>query len=80
MRQALLDWITDLVAEYEFDGLRVDTAPMVKKPFWLEFQTAAGVFAMGEVFDGRVDFVSGFQNQVSAVMVLVLVTGSAGFG
>jgi len=48
------------VKTYGFDGIRIDTCPEVKKPFWKEFNVAAGVFAMGEVFNGDPAYVGPF--------------------
>ncbi|KAL3418572.1 Alpha-amylase A type-3-like protein 1 [Phlyctema vagabunda] len=44
-------WITEMVANYSLDGLRIDAAKHVNKGFWPGFQEAAGVFTLGEVFD-----------------------------
>ena len=38
------DWVKNLVKEYDFDGVRIDTLPEVSKEFWGEFTNAAGVF------------------------------------
>ncbi len=51
-----------LVTKYNLDGLRIDTIPEVPKWFWKQFAESAGVFQIGEVFDGRTDYVSGYQN------------------
>ena len=61
VRATLLQWIKAIVANYSFDGLRVDTTPEVKKPFWQEWNAAAGVYAFGEVFDSDVAYVASFQ-------------------
>jgi alpha-amylase len=61
VRSKLLEWISNLVKRYNVDGLRIDTIPMVKPQFWAEFQTAAGVYAVGEVFSGDVNLVSRYQ-------------------
>ena len=68
VRNTLLDWIKNLVKKYKIDGLRIDTIPEVPKWFWDQFQNAAGVYAVGEVFDGRLDYVSDYQNHVDAVL------------
>lgn len=57
----LIGFIGDLVKTYSIDGLRVDTTPEVNKPFWRAFQAAANVYAVGEVFNGDVQYVSSFQ-------------------
>ncbi|GMH39594.1 hypothetical protein BSKO_07492 [Bryopsis sp. KO-2023] len=55
VRSQLLEWIEELVKKYKFDGVRIDTVPLVEKDFWAEFSKAAGVFTIGEVFDGRIE-------------------------
>ncbi|CAN8105939.1 unnamed protein product [Discula destructiva] len=47
------EWITDLVATYNIDGLRLDSTKHVEPDFWEEFLAAAGVFATGEILDGN---------------------------
>ena len=53
----LLRWIKYMVEKYKLDGLRVDTVPEVPKWFWKKFNKAAGVFQIGEVFNGNVEYV-----------------------
>jgi alpha-amylase len=62
VRVTLLNWIKMLVTKYNIDGLRIDTVPEVPKWFWKQFSESAGIFQIGEVFDGRTDYVSGYQN------------------
>jgi len=62
VRVTLLRWIKALVAKYNIDGIRIDTIPEVPKWFWKQFSESAGVFQIGEVFDGRMDYVAGYQN------------------
>lgn len=57
----LYSWVSALVSAYAIDGLRVDTLPYVPPAVWRRFEAAAGVFAVGEVDDGGVPFVSQFQ-------------------
>jgi alpha-amylase len=45
-------WIGELVSNYSIDGLRLDTVKHVRKSFWPGFCKAAGVFSLGEVWDG----------------------------
>ena len=61
VRATLLDWIHQIVTNYSFDGLRVDTTPEVKPAFWQEWQRSAGVYAFGEVFNADVAYVASFQ-------------------
>lgn len=46
------DWITQLVTTYQIDGLRIDSVKNVETSFWAGFGSAAGVFMLGEVYDG----------------------------
>lgn len=53
-------WIKWLVNEYDFDGVRIDTVKHVPTAFWDSFSAAAGVYTIGEVFDGDVDYLAGY--------------------
>lgn len=48
-------WIRELVANYSIDGLRMDTVKHIRKTFWPGFCKAAGVFALGEIWDGNAE-------------------------
>ena len=63
----LYDWIDDIITEYDFDGIRVDTIPEVPKWFWKEFTSRAGVYSLGECFNGNVDYVSSYQGSLDGV-------------
>jgi len=52
VRQYLIDWIRAVVDKFDFDGIRIDTIPEVAKEFWSEYTESAGVFQMGECFNG----------------------------
>lgn len=69
VRDTLLDWIKNLIVKYNIDGIRIDTIPEVPKWFWKQFAQAAGVYQVGEVFNGRVDFVASYQKEaIDAVL------------
>ena len=51
-----------MVSKYNFDGIRVDTVPHVKNPFWVEYAEAAGVFSIGEVSTGDVGKLAVYSN------------------
>ena len=51
-----------MVQKYNIDGIRIDTIPEVPKWFWKQFSEAAGVYQIGEAFDGRLDYVADYQN------------------
>ena len=46
------EWISDIVSTYSIDGLRVDSVKHQEKSFWAGFESAAGVFMLGEVYNG----------------------------
>jgi alpha-amylase len=53
IRTLLNTWISWLVKEYQFDGVRIDTVKHVQQDFWPDFASAAGVYSIGEVWDGN---------------------------
>ncbi|KAH8689124.1 putative alpha-amylase [Talaromyces proteolyticus] len=60
-------WIGDLVKTYDIDGIRVDGSKQIEPTFFPSFVHSAGVFAMGEVFDGTPEIVCGYQNLTSGL-------------
>ncbi|KAI0721448.1 glycoside hydrolase superfamily [Fomitopsis betulina] len=62
------NWIGELRANYTVDGFRIDTLKHIRKTFWPDFQTNAGVYAVGEVFDGDVDYVSPYTEVIDGVL------------
>jgi alpha-amylase len=61
-------WIANLVSTYSIDGLRIDTVKHVEQEFWPGFNSAAGVYSVGEVFDGDPAYVCGFQNDLDGLL------------
>jgi len=43
------NWVKNLVSDYGIDGLRIDTLKHVRKDFWPDFASSAGVYTVGEV-------------------------------
>ena len=68
VRSTLKKWIHDTVSTYGFDGIRIDTVEEVPKDFWAEYTQSAGVYSMGEVFNGDPKYVSGYQGPVEATL------------
>lgn len=65
---ATLDqWIADLVSTYAIDGIRIDGAKQIESTFFPNFTQSAGVYAMGEVYDGDAEFLCGYQNLTSGL-------------
>ena len=65
--QKLEEWIHDLIIKYNIDGIRIDTIVEVPKWFWDRFREAAGVFQIGEVFNGNAEYVGDYQNHLDSV-------------
>lgn len=53
IRNLLNTWVSWLVKEYSFDGVRIDTVKHVEKDFWPGFASAIGAYSIGEVWDGN---------------------------
>ncbi|KAL4994411.1 glycoside hydrolase superfamily [Aspergillus recurvatus] len=68
IRTLFQDWISWLVKEYEFDGLRIDTVKHVEKDFWSGFSSAAGVYTIGEVWDGNPDYLAGYADSMDGLL------------
>ncbi|KAL8725911.1 MAG: hypothetical protein Q9181_006239 [Wetmoreana brouardii] len=62
------NWIKSLVTVFGVDGLRIDTVKHVQKSFWPGFQSAAGVFTLGEVFDGDAAYTCPYQQQLEGLL------------
>ena len=68
VRTLYQDWVKWLVKEYSFDGVRIDTVKHVEKEFWPGFSAAAGVYCIGEVFDGGPDYLAGYANTMPGLL------------
>ncbi|KAF1979233.1 alpha-amylase [Bimuria novae-zelandiae CBS 107.79] len=68
IRSLYQTWISWLVNEYQFDGVRIDTVKHVEKDFWKPFSAAAGVYSIGEVFDGNPSYVAGYAGTMSGLL------------
>lgn len=64
----LVESVANLVAQYKIDGIRLDTAKYVPQSYLQQFQQAVGVFVMGEVADGRYDYVGRYQNYLDSTL------------
>lgn len=61
IRATYASWIKNLIFSYAIDGLRIDSVKNVEMTFWPSFQSAAGIYAVGEVSDGRIDHACPYQ-------------------
>ena len=65
--QTLLVWISNLISTYNIDGIRIDTIMEVPQWFWDKFRSSAGVFQIGEAFNGDISYVADYQNHLDSV-------------
>ncbi|CRL19393.1 Glycosyl hydrolase, family 13, catalytic domain [Penicillium camemberti] len=68
IRELFQTWVKWLVTEYGFDGLRIDTVKHVEKDFWSAFSSAAGVYTIGEVWDGDPTYLAGYANDMDGLL------------
>ncbi|KAI6781625.1 Alpha-amylase A type-like protein [Emericellopsis cladophorae] len=68
IRRVLNEWISWFVGEYGFDGVRLDTVKHVEKDFWADFSKAAGVYTIGEVWDGDPDYLAGYDGLMGGLL------------
>ncbi|CCM00545.1 uncharacterized protein FIBRA_02579 [Fibroporia radiculosa] len=61
-------WIQTLVNSYGADGVRIDTVKHVRKDFWPDFAQASGVFSLGEVLDGDIQYVSQYTQVLDSIL------------
>ncbi|KAF4566575.1 hypothetical protein EYR36_012006 [Pleurotus pulmonarius] len=66
--RTLNDWVKGLVSNYSIDGLRIDTAKHIRQDFWPDFKSAAGVFTIGEVLHGDVEYVANYTRVLDSVL------------
>lgn len=50
------------------DGLRIDTVKHVQGSFWPSYNSAAGVYCVGEIFDGDPAYTCNYQNYLDGVL------------
>ncbi|KAF2214122.1 glycoside hydrolase family 13 protein [Cercospora zeae-maydis SCOH1-5] len=61
-------WITQMVANYSIDGLRIDTAVNVEPDFFARFVRTAGVFATGETMFGDNSMVCRWADSIGSIL------------
>lgn len=68
VKTVLNNWIKWLVAEYGFDGVRIDTVKHVSKSFWPDFAWSSGAYTIGEVWDGNPDYLAGYDGLMGGLL------------
>lgn len=55
-------------ATLRIDGLRIDTVKHVRKDFWPAFTASSGVYTVGEVLDGSVDYCAPYTEVMDGIL------------
>ncbi|KAL3421340.1 alpha-amylase [Phlyctema vagabunda] len=64
----LNSWVKGLVTNYTIDGLRLDSAQQVSTASLKPLEAAAGVYVIGEIFNGAPDYTCPYQQSLSGVL------------
>ena len=67
VREKYLEWIQDIIEEYDFDGVRYADVPYVPKWFWKEFSAAAGTYTFGVVSSSNPTYIADYQRYMDGV-------------
>lgn len=67
-RETYNTWIQTWISNYSIDGLRIDSVKNVGIEFWAGFQPSAGIYTVGEVSDGRVDYACPYQDSLDGIL------------
>lgn len=65
--------VTDLVAKYEVDGLRLDTVKHINKAFWKDFRDNVDVFMMGEVLTNETSYAAAYTGRITYHYLVTLI-------
>ncbi len=74
VQQQLSQWLVDVIQRYKFDGIRLDTVPFIAKPFYRSIMSNVvkprlnDLYIVGEVFDGRMDYVASYANILGSTL------------
>ncbi|PLB55796.1 putative alpha-amylase [Aspergillus steynii IBT 23096] len=62
------EWVKGLVGNYSIDGLRIDATKHVDDAYLTNFNRAAGLFTLGEVYSGDTELVCRYEKFVSGLL------------
>lgn len=65
---ALISLVWYLTRSFSSDGIRIDSAKHVEPSFYSGFSSAAGVFAIGEVYNGDPAYLAPYQRYMDGVL------------
>ena len=67
VKEKYLEWIQDIITDYNFDGVRYADVPYVPKWFWKEFSQAAKTYTFGVISSKSTKYIADYQNYMDAV-------------
>ena len=67
VREKYLEWIKDIIEEYDFDGVRYADVPYVPKWFWKEFSEVANTYTFGVVSSSNPTYIADYQQYMDGV-------------
>ena len=67
VKEKYLEWIQDIITDYNFDGVRYADVPYVPKWFWKEFSQAANTYTFGVISSKSSKYIADYQNYMDAV-------------
>ena len=67
VKEKYLEWINDIVDEYDFDGVRYADVPYVPKWFWKEFTASANTYTFGVVSSSNAQYIADYQRYMDGV-------------
>ena len=67
VKEKYLEWISDIIIDYDFDGVRYADVPYVPKWFWKEFSQAANTYTFGVISSSNSTYIADYQNYMDGV-------------
>ena len=67
VKEKYLEWIQDIITDYDFDGVRYADVPYVPKWFWKEFSQAANTYTFGVISSKSSKYIADYQNYMDGV-------------
>ena len=68
VRSTLMAWVRDIVANFHFDGIRIDTVKHMNHGFWKDFTASAAVYSVGECLNDDIGYVFGYLDGMDGML------------
>ena len=67
VEEKLIDWLKNMIKDYDFDGVRYADVPNVPKWFWEKFTQAANTYTLGIISSNNATYISDYQKYMDGV-------------